>query len=166
MKKEYRVAIHLPSNYRINDLYLLGIHRYLRAFNPPWKILKVYGTKESPVEVMRHCFRTWNPDAFIGDVGRDDLAAEAASYRIPFVNIYGGASYEGICQIGIDNEEIGRNAAQHLFSLGFNNYGFFCTFEGGFPEGRWFGFHSFLAERGIAANRYHPTESYGMSPAV
>ncbi len=146
-KMEYRVVLHFPTDYKINSMYLLGFCRYARTYGMPWKILKLLGDSASRMKTMCRCVRTWRPDAFVGDVGRADLAARAASFGIPFVNIYGGMPYPGLYQVGVDNEDIGRTAARYLHSMGFKNFAFFCTFKEGFPEGRWAGFKSFIEER-------------------
>ncbi len=105
MKTEFRVALHLPSNYRINDLYLPGIYRHIRAFEPPWKVMKVHGTKESPAEVQRHCFRTWHPPTDFFSV-EDDPVAKAMDYirrnisKNPTISEV--AKFSGVSRIGLE----------------------------------------------------------------
>lgn len=73
--------------------------------------------------------RNWQPHGLIGMFGRADLMAQVRSWRIPFVNVFGGHHVAGTAQVGCDSKAIGQTAAEHLAALGFSRYA--CI---GFPK--------------------------------
>lgn len=127
-----------------------GIFRYAHT-SLPWDFI-VYQQSARDLRNLRH----WNPHAVIGDFGRVDLAAKASRMGVPVVNLHGGVAHAGLPQVGVDDEAIGRMAAQHLLDCGRERFGYVGFPGSGMPASRWRGFSSTLAAKGIEAATLFP----------
>lgn len=133
----------------------LGIYRYARP-NRPWDFLNL-DIGPAAYDSARH----WQPHGGIGRAGRADFAAAARSLRVPFVNLYGGAPFKNLPQVGIDNQAIGRAGAEYLADLGFKHFAYFGLRGDPASDDRGRAFAQALAERKFKAevidfNRRYP----------
>lgn len=127
-----------------------GIFRYAHT-SLPWDFI-VYQQSPRDLRNLRH----WRPHAVIGDFGRVDLAAGALRLGVPVINLHGGRAHVGLPQVGVDDEAIGRMAAQHLVERGCERFRYVGFSSSGMPVSRWRGFASALASRGLEAESLFP----------
>ncbi len=133
---------------------MVGAYSYLHLHSA-WTMLELPQHTD-----MFHNARDWRPDGCLGRVGRGDLARGAAGLGVPFVNLYGSRPLHGLPQVGYDDFQIGRMAAEHLAERGFTNFAFYGLPVEGTVTERWSGFRDTLKEKGFKAGAFNPRREY------
>ncbi len=147
-----RIALLIPGAQFGEEAVRLGIYRYARP-NRPWDFLNLdIGGYDLA--------RNWKPDGAIGRAGRKDFSEAARAMHIPFVNLYGGTPFNNLAQVGVDNEAIGKTAADYLTDLGFKSFGYFGLPRDPSSEGRGAAFSKTLAKYGFKADQIDFTKTY------
>ncbi len=114
-----RIALLIPGGTVGQESVRLGIYRFARP-GRPWDFLQLT-TAEDQFARAAH----WQSHGAVGRVGRSDLARHARALNIPFVNLFGGEPFEGLPQVGVDNQAIGTLAADYLSDMGFKHFGYY-----------------------------------------
>lgn len=148
-KTNKRVALFIRRHPDIYKLAQVGIYRYTRPRHT-WVFLSE--REVTPENILK--MKPERLSGAIGTVGTPALAAAARELNIPFVNLYGGHPFEGLSQVGIDDMEIGRMAAQNLLGKGFENFAFYGLEGRGFSWGVWLGFKEELNKNGKMPTRF------------
>ena len=73
---------------------------------------------------------------------------------IPLVNIYGGRVSWGLPQVGVDNQAIGKLAAEYLIQKKLTNLAFYGISGSGYSIGRWIGFRNAAQSHGCHPRRF------------
>ncbi len=107
---------------------LLGIAKYVREFGP-WRLF-LQPTESS--EALPQWLGKWEGDGIIGRITNDATAKLVRGTGLPFVDVRGTISHPDIPLVRIDDEAVGRAAAEHLIERGFTNFGYY-----GPPEENW-----------------------------
>ena len=154
-KTNKHVALIIGRYPDTNKLLQVGIYRYTRPRHT-WVFLPVPEVNVKNILKLKD----GHFDGAIGTVGRPDLAAAALSLGIPFVNLYGGHPFKGLPQVGVDDMEIGRLAAQNLLGKGFENFAFYGLERRGFSWGNWLGFKDELRKNGKKTTRFLTRAKY------
>jgi LacI family transcriptional regulator len=141
-----------------DQLQEIGIYHFARP-RKNWEIF-VNNAEVSPITVLQR----FQLDGAIAQVGRVELAAVAKSLKIPFVNIYGGLPFEGLSQVGVDDQAIGEMAAEHLAGCSFRHFAFWGFGGRGFSRGRWLGFRRRLRQLHFEPTRYLKKKYYPKLP--
>ena len=156
--KEKRILLLLDNIGNVVIQNRVGIIRYARP-HTSWVFLRLSPSLPNLMRLVRN----WKPHGGIGRVGREDLIRLVRRLGIPFVNIYGGRQLPEIPQVGIDDQAIGRMAADHLARLGFRHFGYFGLPEtgwGGFSSERGKGFAAELQKRGHGVEMFDWNRNY------
>lgn len=90
----------------------------------------------------------------MGMFGRVDFASYVVRLGIPVVSVYGGRPYPQISQVGTDDREIGKLAAEHLHVPGIKTYGYFGLPQNRTSQARWAGFAVSLRQKGFQPTRF------------
>lgn len=154
-KTNKRVALFIRRHPDINKLAQVGIYRYTRPRHT-WIFLPVPDV--TPENILK--MKNENLNGAIGTVGTPELAAAARELNIPFVNLYGGHPFDGLPQVGVDDMEIGRLAAQNLLGKGFENFAFYGLEGRGFSWGNWLGYKEELLKNGKTPTRFLSKADY------
>jgi LacI family transcriptional regulator, galactose operon repressor len=112
---------------------------------------------------MKHAEQL-HPDGVVGWFGRRARAKAWSEFPIPVVSIYGGRAMFGLPQAGANEQAVGKMAAEHLISCGFEHFGFYGFGGRGTPSTRWFGFRQELRARGFSAERLMETKPDAQRP--
>lgn len=90
----------------------------------------------------------------MGMFGRADFASYVVRLGIPVVSVYGGRPYAKITQVGTDDRQIGKLAAEHLQVTGIKSFGYFGLPKNRTSQARWAGFAVSLRRKGFQASRF------------
>jgi LacI family transcriptional regulator len=127
-----------------DELQLLrGIFDYAHA-NTRWEFANGGPIFDFPVERLSEL----KGDGIITAIGTVDEAAIAASLRTPIINLSGRLRELGPPRVNADNLAAGRLAAEHLFSRGYRNFGFYGVKAADYSQARQDAFRAWLAEHG------------------
>lgn len=154
-KTNKRVALFIRRHPDIYKLAQVGIYRYARPRHT-WVFLPV--PEVTPENILK--MKSERLSGAIGTVGTPELAAAVRSLGIPFINLYGGHPFDGLPQVGVDDMEIGRLAAQNLLGKGFENFAFYGLEGRGFSWGAWLGFKKELLKNGKTPTRFLNNAEY------
>ncbi len=110
-----RIALILPLG-EAGDRLFHGICSYARP-RLPWIFMRPARDQE-PATAMRD----WPADAGIGDADKRDSAQMIRDLGIPFVNLSADHSVSDSPLVLTDEAAVGRMAAEHLLSLGFEHF--------------------------------------------
>ncbi|MEI7833849.1 MAG: DNA-binding transcriptional regulator [bacterium] len=120
MSKEKRIAVLISSTFGYQRQILRGIYQYSND-NPDWVLRRL-----DPDHMELRTVKDWHTDGIISFIGNAQQLEQFASLRIPLVNTSAYISEQKVPQVVIDNEEIGRQAAEYLVGLGFRH----CAYYG------------------------------------
>ena len=93
--------------------------------------------------------KKFNPQGVIAFLNNAELAREVLRLRVTTVNVSGELHLPKVPRVGLDDEMIGRMAAQHLLERGLRHFGFYGHLKSGFTQRREIGFRAELANRGF-----------------
>jgi LacI family transcriptional regulator len=132
-RRQPRVALFLLES---KKEILLGVARYVRQYGP-WKLF-LQPTADS--EGMPQWLARWQGDGIIGRIINGETADLILGTGVPFVDVRGKIRDERIPLLRVDDEAVGRMAAEHLMERGFRNFGFYGVEGESYSELRWQGF--------------------------
>jgi len=114
-----RKTIFLPANWR-NDL-MRTISEGIFAFAHDRHLWSFVHIDQTPSAIR--AIATRQPDGLIGRFGGEETIAAVQELNVPFVNVTASLNRPGMAQVGEDNREEGRMAAEHFMDRGFKNFG-------------------------------------------
>ncbi|HOW73654.1 MAG TPA: DNA-binding transcriptional regulator [Phycisphaerae bacterium] len=148
MRQARRIALLISPDIGFCRRVLQGIHAY--AVTRDW----VFHDAPADVRVIPHMWR-WKPDGIICGLYDEDIARRLARCRVPIVNTSSTVqSWRGPL-VDVDNEEVGRLAAEHLLDRALRHFGFFGGTKTGSSIGRETGYRKRLAAAGFTPSVYH-----------
>lgn len=112
------IALHMSLNtFHRLDL-ALGVIQYSRE-KQDWR---VYGNFYTSKPILN--YRKWSGDGIISICHSREEAEEILATGLPVVDVVQGFVDERIVNVTSDNVEAGRQAGQHLLSIGFDHFAF------------------------------------------
>lgn len=148
MRRVRRIALLIGQDIGFCRRVLQGVHDY--AITRDW----IFHDARADIRVLRS-MRLWKPDGIICSLFDDHLAARLAHSRVPVVNTASMiASWQGPL-VDVDNEAVGRLAAEHLLERGFRHFGFLGSARAGCSMVRASGFARRLAADGFIPSVCH-----------
>lgn len=148
MTRSRRIALLIGQDIGFSRSVLQGVHDY--AITRGW----VFHDARADIRVIRP-MRQWKPDGVIASVYDEEVAQALARCRVPVVNTASMvASWRGPL-VDVDNQAVGRMAAEHLLERGLRNFGFLGSANAGCSSGRAAGFAARLAQAGFSVSLCH-----------
>ena len=122
------VALIVTSAFGYGRELLEGISQYVREYGP-W--LLYFDPRNSPDEIPGW-LRRWKGNGIIGRLQVPAIADAAIRTGLPVVDTVGELSRSGVPTVRLDDEAIGRLAADHFLERGFRSFGCcsYCEEEG------------------------------------
>jgi LacI family transcriptional regulator len=119
MSLSMRIAVFLATNLKSNRDVLRGIQNYCRAGRPasPWSFLIAW-PQMTPLKIVAR----WRPDAIIAKLYTPQMIAALRRFRVPIVNTTNIAGDGSIPRAAVDEEAVGKMAAEHFLERGFRNF--------------------------------------------
>lgn len=93
-------------------------------------------------------------------INTEEEARCSAKLKLPIINISSALAESPVPRSLVDNESIGKLAAEHLISRGFKSLGFYGLKEIEYSKSRWKGFHARLAENDLDSNQLLSTPTF------
>jgi LacI family transcriptional regulator, galactose operon repressor len=154
--EDLRNILVLGGFFSVQDrFFLAGIQQFVGE-RLHWRIhravhhqLVVTRKGELTHRITRRAIAGWDIAGVLNVLPRARIAEASARLPVPIVNVHGGAQLAGLPQVGVDDNAIGRMAAEHLLDTGadsFHALGWQTTVTN---AARLEGFRRALAERGI-----------------
>lgn len=151
-----RVAIYFPSIFADQMPYLRGICEYARTrsnwtifFSPEWGGFRL------------SALRDWPGDGLIAVIRTRSEAASARELGIPVVNISGFLQKSEFPRVMVDQEAVGRLAAEHLMRCGYKHFAFVGIKSVWFSRQRQRAFEERLRQEGRLCDSLHLSYSFG-----
>ena len=136
------VALLIETSLASGRDILRGIARYVRE-HEPWSLYhEPHGLEKS----VPRWLRGWKGDGIIARIGSRRMARELASTGIPVVDVLGLVPNLSFPLVHVDNEAIGRMAAEHLLERGLRHFGFFGIQDESWSQQRYAGFSAAVAD--------------------
>src|SRR5687767_15451765 len=108
---------------------LRGIAKYVREFGP-WRLF--LQPSEGAADAMPRWLRKWRGDGIIGRITDRATAKLVRGTGLPFVDVRGTVRDRRIPLVRIDDDAVGRVAADHLIQRGFTHFAYY-----GPPKENW-----------------------------
>jgi LacI family transcriptional regulator len=125
-KRQKRVALAFPASVPWMALCLQGIAEYAQQ-RGGWTFLTsppTLGGAEEHALTMR-ALRDWPGDGVIAAVGNPTEVRSARRLRIPVVNLAGAMQRCRLPRVMVDQQAVGRSAAEHLLARGLRRLAFY-----------------------------------------
>jgi LacI family transcriptional regulator len=113
-----RVALFLATNLGAHRDILRGVKNYSRSAQP-WTFLVAW-PEITPPEVIAN----WKPDGIIAKVLSPRMGAMLGRMRVPLVNITNFTGNPNVPHVAVDENAVGRLAAEHFLERGFKNFAY------------------------------------------
>lgn len=143
MNKVRKIAV-VTHFYGWGERVLSGISEYVRQ-NPRWVLHLIPSDSVS----LREDLRDWQPDGIISSVLDKDIPVANPGYRWPWVSIL--SEHETIVRayVTVDEDAVGRMAADFFMDRKLRSFGFIGNSEHAFSRNRAEGFRYALAAHGF-----------------
>jgi LacI family transcriptional regulator len=96
----------------------------------------------------------WEPHGILGFLGNEEIGQEVARLGLPMVDVAAWVERPPWPRVGLDDVAIGRLAAEHLLSLGFERFAFIGDVALAFSAARSRGYEAGLADYGYTLRSY------------
>jgi len=114
------VALLIETSLASGRDILKGVAKYVREHRP-WALYHEPGSLE---KLLPNWLHRWQGHGIIARVQNAAIARTLASAKIPTVDVLGVLGNSGFPLVHVDNQAIGRMAAEHLIECGFHSFGF------------------------------------------
>jgi len=153
MTETLHVALLIETSREYGRGLLRGVARYNQQHGP-WSIyFKPHGWGDAPPKWLTE----WQGHGILARIGNRRMLNALKQTGLPTIDLQGVMGLqEGVPFIGVDNEAVARNAAEHLIDRGFTRFGFV-----GLPRGE----HPHMDERAdhfqrIVTDAGHPCDVF------
>ncbi|MBN1910059.1 MAG: DNA-binding transcriptional regulator [Pirellulales bacterium] len=142
-RKPVHVALMFPPRITHFERSTEGIADFARQHGG-WALLTRPDTSASLASL-----EGWNGDGVIALIDTEAEAQAARRLKVPVVNLSGALRESGIPRVTVDNEAVGRLAAEHLLDCGYRRFAFYGTENLWYVEQRCEGFSRRVEEAGL-----------------
>ena len=113
-----RVGLLLPMDLDYGRAVLRGVKNYIRPHSA-WRLhVGIADVNEA------RALRDWNPTGVIAHLGTETMVEPLHQLGVPVVNVTNSLDPAPSPRVGIDNEAVGRLAAQHFLERGLTHFAF------------------------------------------
>ncbi len=144
MSQTRQIALAFPRGAH-QELFIEGVCRYAAENDCDW----TYTVSPESLSLSLLELEGWPGDGVLAAVNTPEEARCAAGFAIPVVNVSSALADSPVPRSMVDNETIGKLAAEHLLSRGFKNLAFYGLAGVEFSKRRWLGFVSHIEESGF-----------------
>jgi LacI family transcriptional regulator len=142
MPKSKKIMVLLPVSDPLQAPILQGVASYARTKKWTLQI-----NPELPALGMRHLVG-WPGDGVIALLGTKAEVAAARNLAVPIVGLSGAILDTGLPRVMVDQEAMGRLAAEHLLACGFSRFGYYGVSDMWYSQQRKSGFVTRLGRDG------------------
>jgi len=150
MTRPPRVALIVETSTSFGRRLLSGIAQYLRETRP-WS---VHFTDRSVNDATPPWIESWKGDGIITRIASPEIRDAIRDKNIPIVDLNEQLGGMGIPQISNDHAAIGRMAADHLLTRGFQRFAFLGHSGHKWSDGRAKAFAEIVEAEGYSCNIY------------
>ena len=156
-----RVAVFLATNLKSNRDVLRGIQNYCRAGRAasPWSFLIAW-PEMTPLKVVAK----WAPDGIIAKMYTPRMIAALRRFKVPVVNTTNIAGDRTIPRAAVDEEAVGRMAAEHFLERGFRNFAYVGYRQQRSESARKEWFRATLRRAGYGCHAYTGIDLFALRP--
>ena len=151
MSKFKKIMVLLPVSDPLQAPILQGIADYARTKRWALQI-----NPEMPGFGIRHLVG-WPGDGVFALLGTKAEVAVARTLAVPVVNLSGAVRDTGLPRVMVDQEAMGRLAAEHLLACGFSRFGYYGLGDMWYSQQRKSGFVARLKQDGFECSVLEPT---------
>jgi LacI family transcriptional regulator len=156
MKKAKKVAVVVPWHGYGQNI-LLGLSKFVHE-HPEWVLHLV----QSDSPILEEDLRGWNPDGVISGIVDLPLDVKEAHYSRPWVSVLAQPNDPEIPFVTIDEDAVGRMAADYFITRQFKHFAYLGNNEHEFSTQRADAFEYALKEKGFSCSTMlYPTKMYG-----
>jgi LacI family transcriptional regulator len=151
-----KIALVVEREIGYRESLLRGVWRYINQ-RPPGVELHCQGT-DLTLAAVDH-IRAWKPDGIVVGMWDFPPGEKLMELGIPMVDVFDWATHLKLPRVGVDNNAVGRMAADHLASLGVRHFGFVGARWKPFARERLAAFDARLAELGHGPAIHAPDDT-------
>lgn len=157
MKKSKKVAVVVPWHGYGRNI-LLGVSKFVHE-HPEWVIHLI----QSDSPVLAEDIQQWDPDGIITGLLDSDMGTSNYHYKRPWVSVLVQPDEPGALFVTVDEDAVGRMAAEYYLNRKFSNFAFLGNSEQEFSHQRADAFEYALKESGFeCSTMLYPTKVYGV----
>ncbi|QHI69149.1 AraC family transcriptional regulator [Tichowtungia aerotolerans] len=157
MVESKKVAVVVPWHGYGQNI-LLGVSKYVHD-HPDWVIHLV----QSDSPVLEEDLRSWGPDGVISGMVDLPSGMQDQRYSLPWVSVLAQPDDETVPFVTIDEDAVGRMAADYFINRRFRHFAYLGNEEHEFSLQRADAFEYALKEKGIDCHTLlYPTKVYGI----
>ena len=149
MNHTTQVALMFPARISHLEASTQGIAEFARRHGG-WTFIM----RPDTFTVSLRSLKGWNGSGAIALIEDESEAAAAKELTIPVVNLSGSLRDAGLPRVTVDNEAVGRLAADHLVKCGFHRFAFYGTDDLWYSQLRRRGFVETLKGKGCGCEIY------------
>ncbi|RKX45476.1 MAG: hypothetical protein DRP64_04645 [Verrucomicrobia bacterium] len=155
MPESKKVAVVVPWHGYGRNI-LLGVSRFVHE-HPEWVLHLI----QSDSPVLEEDIRQWNPDGIISGLLDTELGTSDYRYKRPWVSVLVQPDDSDALFVTLDEDAVGRLAAEYFLDRRFTHFGFLGNSEQEFSTQRAEAFEYALAEQGFeCSSLLYPTKFY------
>lgn len=160
MRKKIRIAIY----FRVTASHRLSLFKGIYDFLTPHRDVEIVADNgEMFLDWKR--IREIKPDGVICGLTTEADLQEAKTLQIPVVNMADAIQQDEIPTVRVDNVEVGRLGAAHLWEQRFPHFAYLGVLAQINSKRRWQGFRTYLEEQEAATPDYYEIDSVRRSHA-
>ena len=142
--RERRIALLFTMRTAIQRQVLHGISRFAMGL-PHW-----HWRGALPVDSVHKTLAAWKPDGIIGSIESPEMIQLVKQLGVPSIDMSNCMANPHCARIGVDDEKIGRTAAEYFIERGFKSFGYVDGANLWFSEVRGRSFASALQKAGFS----------------
>ena len=142
--RERRIALLFTMRTAIQRQVLHGISRFAMGL-PHW-----HWRGALPVDSVHKTLAAWKPDGIIGSIESPEMIQLVKQLGVPSIDMSNCMANPHCARIGVDDEKIGRTAAEYFIGRGFKSFGYVDGANLWFSEVRGRSFASALKKAGFS----------------
>ncbi|HMO26209.1 MAG TPA: substrate-binding domain-containing protein [Tepidisphaeraceae bacterium] len=148
MSRSVRIALVISWSLAYCRSVMRGVRQYA-AGRADWIITPV-----DPEYDLARALTRLRPDGVIAHVYSTSMESLLLRRGIPTINVSGVLEKDRLWRVGIDDEHVGRTAAEHLLARGLRSFAYVGFASHGFAVRRGHGFADELARHGASCARF------------
>ena len=157
MKQVYEIALAFPRGAH-QEVFVEGVLRYAREAGRDWSYL----TAPESLALSVLDLAGWPGDGVLAAINTEEEERAASRMKASIVNISSARLTPGIPTSVVNNEAIGRLAAEHLLTRGFQSFAFYGLESVRYSADRQSGFEAALSEAGAECHALRVEPTFGL----
>ena len=155
----------LPTNQQIalafprgahQEAFIEGVFRYVAQKELDW----TYTIAPESLSLKIDDLIDWPGDGILTTINTPEQAELAREMSIPVVNVSSVLPQSSVPRAMVNNQAVGRMAAEHLLSRGIKSFGFYGLEDVDYSKQRWVGFCERLNEVELTCEKHLATATF------